>query len=506
MPFSSRIRYAGHISACALAIAAAQAPASSLLVFTRPTTIATTASSSSRADRTLFEDQSFRFAIRDRRQLVVYSKERHAAVVLLRLSTEHGRFGHAPLVVQLGWEDGGLINEEFATLPLEGGRLPDRAIEVPAQYAYRLEYGTALNREDAITSFWLRKLDLDAAFRGEREPIILPPRNSTIVDAITDPILFTTVRTNARESLWWSVDTASARTVIDTATVRRDPSVAKQTVPRVDLSIGGVRLDGIEVEVSHVGMKQRHAVGGALGAMLFERFAVRVDYDRRTMELLEPGAVTPGVGVIPVTVDWRENVPVVRVPVALSDGRTIRPRLVIDSGEPRPLVLYRSFVAAERVDPTARAASLRLGAHDLHDLPIAVSDRQSDHGARWDGAIGSGLLRRFRVTFDRLRSRVLLEPGALLGVPYEYDSSGLRIVANGREFGIGDLVPGYASSAGFRVGDIIVAIDGRSVAGSTLADVRRGFKSDGRDHTLTIARYGAIETVIYRAPAALTPR
>jgi C-terminal processing protease CtpA/Prc len=91
-------------------------------------------------------------------------------------------------------------------------------------------------------------------------------------------------------------------------------------------------------------------------------------------------------------------------------------------------------------------------------------------------------------------------------VPYEYDSSGLRIVANGREFGIGDLVPGYASSAGFRVGDIIVAMDGRSVAGSTLADVRRGFKSDGRDHTLTIARYGAIETVIYRAPAALTPR
>jgi PDZ domain len=497
--FSSRIRYAGHISACALAIAAAQAPAGGLLVFTRPTIVAATASTSSPADRTLFEDQSYRFAVRDRRQVVVYSKERHASVVVLRVSTEHGRFGHAPPTVQLGWEDGGLINEEFATLPLNGNRVPDRAVEIPSQYAYRVEYGTALNREDAITSFWLRKLDLDAAFRGEREAIVLPPRNSTIVDAITDPILFTTVRTNARESLWWSVDTASARTLIDTAAARRDPAVAKQRSTRVDLSIGGAHLDGVGVEVSNVGLKQRHAVGGVLGAVLFERFGVRVDYDRRTMELFEPGAVTPGAGAIPVAADWRENVPVARVPVALSDGRTIRPRLVIDSSEPRPLVLYRSFVAAERVDPTARAASLQLGAHALTDLPIAVSDRQSEHGVRWDGAIGSGLLRRFRVTFDRFRSRLLLEPGTLLSVPYDYDASGLRIVANGREFGIGDLVPGYASSAGFRVGDIIVAMDGRRVAGSTLADVRRGLKSDGRDHALTIERFGAIETVTYRA-------
>jgi hypothetical protein len=198
--------------------------------------------------------------------------------------------------------------------------------------------------------------------------------------------------------------------------------------------------------------------------------------------------------------------------MTLHDGRIIEPRFVVDTGTVEPLVLRPSFAAAHRIVDTTTVEALQLGRYSLPAMPVAVRRTNSDDLVDADGTIGSGTLRRFRVTFDHARSRIFVRPGALFGIPYEYDASGLRIVANGNEFGVGEVVGGYAAPAGvrvlgdgleqhFRVGDVIVQFDGLSPAGWTLDAMRGAFKADGRSHAVLVRRHGTLVTISYEAPA-----
>jgi C-terminal processing protease CtpA/Prc len=90
---------------------------------------------------------------------------------------------------------------------------------------------------------------------------------------------------------------------------------------------------------------------------------------------------------------------------------------------------------------------------------------------------------------------MILEPGALFDVPYDYDLTGFTIVANGQVFGIGSVEPGTsADRAGLRPGDVIEELDGQPVQGMRLADLQRAFVQDGRDRLLKIRRLGVERT------------
>ena len=117
-----------------------------------------------------------------------------------------------------------------------------------------------------------------------------------------------------------------------------------------------------------------------------------------------------------------------------------------------------------------------------------------------------GLLRRFRVTFDRRRQRLLLTPGALFNVPYDYDLTGLTIVQNGRTFAVGRIAPGtIASSAGFRAGDVILKIGGRATVGMNLRELRASLRHDGRERVLAIHRLGLSHALNLVVPLVKSP-
>jgi S1-C subfamily serine protease len=143
-----------------------------------------------------------------------------------------------------------------------------------------------------------------------------------------------------------------------------------------------------------------------------------------------------------------------------------------------------------------RAASVRLGQARLKDVPVSLfQDPANDAPLAVDGVIGNGLLRRFRVTIDLSNHRLILEPGALVDVPYDYDLTGFTIVANGQVFGLGSVEHGTsADRAGLRPGDVIEELDGRPVRGMRLADLQRAFVQDGRDRQLKIRRLGVERT------------
>jgi C-terminal processing protease CtpA/Prc len=106
------------------------------------------------------------------------------------------------------------------------------------------------------------------------------------------------------------------------------------------------------------------------------------------------------------------------------------------------------------------------------------------------------------VTLDRRRQRLYLSPGELLEVPYDYDLTGLTIVANGRTFAIGHVeYETPAASAGLRAGDVVVEINGQSVAGGDLRELRSSFQHDGRERVLTIERPGIRQVVKLPLPS-----
>jgi C-terminal processing protease CtpA/Prc len=77
--------------------------------------------------------------------------------------------------------------------------------------------------------------------------------------------------------------------------------------------------------------------------------------------------------------------------------------------------------------------------------------------------LGIGVLKQFSITFDYTRQRLILEPNHLYGLPDVFDRSGMRLENEGSGWRVMALVPGAAAArAGLRVGDMIVAIDGKT--------------------------------------------
>jgi C-terminal processing protease CtpA/Prc len=108
-----------------------------------------------------------------------------------------------------------------------------------------------------------------------------------------------------------------------------------------------------------------------------------------------------------------------------------------------------------------------------------------------NGIIGNGVLRRFKVILDYSRSRMILEPSELFALPYDYDfeMTGLTIVAGGREFKIDAVIKGsMADIAGLQAGDVVVAVDQRQASQMNLTQLRQIFKQDGSEHLLDVKR------------------
>lgn len=170
--------------------------------------------------------------------------------------------------------------------------------------------------------------------------------------------------------------------------------------------------------------------GGIVGYEILKRFVARIDYAASRLTLLRPEAFTPPSGAVAVPFTFREHMPQVEGTI---DG--IPGKFTIDTGSRSSLDLHGPF--AERnglkekyapkleavtgwgVGGPLRSAVARAGILDLGgvkiDRPVARMALASK-GAFADpyvaGNVGSGLLRRFTVTFDYGKQILYLEPNA----------------------------------------------------------------------------------------------
>lgn len=252
--------------------------------------------------------------------------------------------------------------------------------------------------------------------------------------------------------------------------------VAYRQYPRdaAEFEVAGVRFRSdhvISIDLSNQPGIIGYRVGGALGTDFFKRVTVEIDYDARVVRLHDPDRYAPPAGARAIPLTFERRVPYVTARLTVPGRPTRLRRLEVDSGsedavddslllESRgPLRRTIGGVGSGQTYEVifGRIERMELGPFALRDLPSV---------APGVSLIGGEVLRRFRVTLDYARERMLLVRGRHFADQFTEDRSGLSLrltdtVDRLRVEEVDSDSP--AARAGVRVGDQVVAIDGASV-------------------------------------------
>lgn len=233
-------------------------------------------------------------------------------------------------------------------------------------------------------------------------------------------------------------------------------------------------------------------VDGMVGFELFRRFAVRIDYGAQTITFTDPRRFEPGEAGTAMHFKFYDHLPQIEGDI---DG--LPTIFDIDTGSRSQIDVTTPFASAHGLyarypkqayattgwgvggathDSMVRLPSLSLGGVRVMDVPAGLSDskRGSISDASFGGNVGSGLLRRFVVTFDYAHQTMWLKP--LDPQPADaaaYDRSGMWINASPEGFTVLSLVDkGPAAEAGLKPGDLITALNGKPARSEELSDAR----------------------------------
>lgn len=334
--------------------------------------------------------------------------------------------------------------------------------------------------------------------------------------------------------LWFILDSGSGDTIVDARRARalglRRTGRAKGSgagersfefafAGAATLDMGGARFADENLSVVDLAILEPSAgrrVDGVLGYELFRNFVVEIDYATYRVNLYDALSYQyRGAGErLPISVE--DGKPFVSAQVSLPDGRALEGRFLVDTGAgsiaaafTAPFVERHKLLEAvpeTRVEPAAkgmggpvrlrlgRVPSLRLGKLAASNVVVGFFQDSAGFGAstHTDGLVGGELLRRCKLIFDYPHGQLFLEAGAQLFDPFQYEMSGLGLVAEGDDFktlkvdSIMEETP--ASEAGLRRGDTLLAIDGAPAANFTLDQIRQMFKTAGREYTLSVGR------------------
>ena len=167
---------------------------------------------------------------------------------------------------------------------------------------------------------------------------------------------------------------------------------------------------------------------GILGSGFFRRFVVAINPRGKTITLHEPdGFNYSGPGeILPLT--FKGSTPIVEATVRLPDLSEVKVQFEIDTGCDDALCLGKHFVAAHQLAPTNNASNgsrfgvggstlthtgrlpgLQLGKFAVENLAANFFLEGSPVDPPLAGHIGWELLRKYKVTFDYSRKRMVLE-------------------------------------------------------------------------------------------------
>ncbi len=288
-------------------------------------------------------------------------------------------------------------------------------------------------------------------------------------------------------------------------------------VPSATVELPGLTIEGEPLgtlPLDSIATRSGRAMDLILGYPLLRACVATIDYAVGILTIRHPGAFRDSVRGVAIPLEFKNDLPYLSARLALPGRHPIQGRFVLDTGSGHALILSAPFVrqahALETLPGTIEARGLGVGGESRNalgrvtsleigglriDRPTAMlrlSDRGVVAGGDAIGNIGGEILRRFTVTFDYPRKRVILEPNTHLAEPIEADMSGLglRVGPEGSQaVRVEWILPrSPAEEAGVQAGDLIESIDGRPAATFGMPALREMFRPPGESHRLAIRR------------------
>lgn len=286
----------------------------------------------------------------------------------------------------------------------------------------------------------------------------------------------------------------------------------------VTIEVGGLRLPDLTVgaiDLDAVSKALGTPLPVILGADIFKQLIVDLDFEARTIAFHEPEGFQPPPGA--ATVPVKESSSGIRtVPISIEGGPPVQVDFDIGNGapfilgaaywEPRRLLEGRpssttlsGAVGGLHEKPIASLRSLEFGGVRFRDVP-AIFDRSTASAFDSDrslGNVGLPLLARFRMMTDYPNDRLYLVPLREADRPFPKNRTGLRTQAEAGKLKVVHVSPGSpAQAAGFKSGDLIAAVDGRSAAdlpqewsSAPAGQTMRLILGDGSEKSLVLRDY-----------------
>ncbi|HEX8555205.1 MAG TPA: aspartyl protease family protein [Sphingomonas sp.] len=317
-------------------------------------------------------------------------------------------------------------------------------------------------------------------------PFTLTPGNQIRFDAVLDgrpvgAILDTGVSQTVLARA--SAAVAPARLRPDGEATAIGGRVAIEWMPTAELSFGGLTRTGGGVIVTTL---PALATGGAdaidllVGRDLLGDAALDIDYAARRFRLLPTGRIPFRGAIVPLRISPERHVYESELTIG---GHRLAP-VIVDTGDGAAVTLTRAdwARAAPAGVATTSAIAYGLGGAAVSDLGVVPAlslgllaardvevrvEREGGFSAAIGvaGRIGSGLLQRYRVLLDPRAGRMVLSADAAADAPAIRSTSGLLVgVLADRLRVIHVMRGGPGEAGGWRAGDTICAVDGRSIA------------------------------------------
>ena len=262
-------------------------------------------------------------------------------------------------------------------------------------------------------------------------------------------------------------------------------------------------------------------VHGILGADAFRNLVVKIDYRKRVVTLINRSYFQQPEkeGYQSVALDIKRNKPYLETYLQTSPDSVLKVRLLLDSGAMVALLLNTGTHAGLQPPPNAikgnvgtglggfiegylgRIQLLQMGTVSCpqvltHFQDLSNVEVDSSVASSRDGVIGNALLRRFDLYIDYPGQRLYYRPNRNFKAAYEFDKSGLVVIATGAQLNnylVHSVLAGSpAAEAGILAGDEILRVNRRPALLLTLPSIQQVLRRKaGKSVSLVLRRNGA---------------
>ncbi|MDQ3140682.1 MAG: aspartyl protease family protein [Bacteroidota bacterium] len=227
-------------------------------------------------------------------------------------------------------------------------------------------------------------------------------------------------------------------------------------------------------------------IHGILTASLFKDFLIQINYKTQHIILHENKTPIKNINefaAIPIRIT--KNKPYINATVSFADQHTDSLELLLDTGAALTLLLYANaisnFIIPKNVIPgrlgsglggilegyLGRIHKISIDKFEFHNLISNFQEMNSTQlemeSKNKQGILGNSILERFHVILDYKKEILYLKPLKNYHKEFQYDKSGLIVLANGfsyDKFFISFILPGSPSAeSGLMVGDQILSIN-----------------------------------------------